>query len=115
MTTPIPLDLTAAEATIVALLVADFSEPEIGQRTGRGARTINQHVRRALERNHLRTRLALIRAYGDRGHIVRNPGNGADALGRDKPEPQSPGLPRKLREPAEPSLPSSENTGGSHV
>jgi DNA-binding CsgD family transcriptional regulator len=67
---PKVLQLTEAEAEIVRLLVIDFSEPAIAKRQGRGARTINQHVRRAMARNRVVSRLALIRRFEEAGHEV---------------------------------------------
>lgn len=70
MTTPAPIDLTQAEEVIVRLLTLEFTEPQIAKQTKRGKRTVNQHVRRAMERNRIKTRLGLIRAYDERGHQI---------------------------------------------
>ena len=65
-----PLRLTVKEQQIVELLFQDNAEPAIAARLGIGHRTVNQHVRRVLSRHDLPTRLALVRAYGDRGYTI---------------------------------------------
>lgn len=73
MTTPMPLRLAQAEEVVVRMLAQDFSEPEIARLIDRSRHTVNQAVRRAMQRNGLKTRVALVRAYEERGFEVLTP------------------------------------------
>ncbi len=65
-----PLRLTATEVNILSLLAQEMSEPEIASRLQVNARTVNQHVRRALSRHGIQTRLGLVRAWEAGGHTI---------------------------------------------
>jgi DNA-binding CsgD family transcriptional regulator len=74
--------VTAREREIVELVRADQPTVSIALTLGIGQATVNQTLRRVIQRNSLHTRLGLIRQVDAGGYRLRTPGQLRMAINR---------------------------------